>query len=76
MEGEGKGFHAQRPMEGEAPHARRPMKGEGKGSFLPLLILPPTNFTQTFIYLFIYFDLNLLFYHGSRPLLMPFLAFL
>jgi hypothetical protein len=46
------------------------MEGEGEGSLLPLLISPPKNFTQTFhflkIYLFIYFffDFNLLLYHG------------
>jgi hypothetical protein len=37
--------------EGKTPHVRRPMEGEGKGSFLPLLIFPPTNFTQTFHFL-------------------------
>jgi hypothetical protein len=33
---------------------------------------PPTNFTQTFIFSF---DLKLLFYHGSRPLLTHFFPF-
>ncbi len=77
MEGEGEGSHAWRPMEGEgeALHARWPMQGEGEGSFLPLLIFPPTIFTQTFHFYFFSFDLNLLLYHGSRPLLTPFLTF-
>jgi hypothetical protein len=39
----------------------------------PLFIFPPTNFTQTFIFSF---NLKLLLYHGSRPLLMHFLPFL
>jgi len=43
-----------------------------RSSFSPLFIFPPTNFTQTFIFSF---DLKLLFYHGSRPLLMHFLPF-
>jgi hypothetical protein len=42
------------------------MEGEGEGSLLPILIFPPTNFTQTFhflkfIYLYI-FSLILTFY--------------
>ncbi len=44
-----------------------------RSSFSPLLIFPPTNFTQTFI---LSFDLKLLLYHGSRLLLMHFLPFL
>jgi len=77
MEGEGEAPHVRRPVEGEGevPHAQRPMEGEGEGSFLPLPISPPTNFTQTFHFILFFFDLNLLFYHGSRPLLTPFLAF-
>jgi hypothetical protein len=53
MEGEGEGFHAQRPMEGEgeAPHAWRPMEREGKGSFLPLFISPQQILFKPFIFI-------------------------
>jgi len=52
MKGKGEGSHAWWPMEGErkAPHVLWAMEGEGKGSFSPLFIFPPTNFTQTFIF--------------------------
>jgi len=43
-----------------------------KSSFSFHFIFPLTNFTQTFIFSF---DLKLLFYHGSRPLLMHFFPF-
>ncbi len=49
-------------MEGEGPHVWRPMEGEGEGSLLPLLIFPPTNFTQTFhLLLLLLFSLILTF---------------
>jgi hypothetical protein len=38
------------------------MEGEGEGSLLPLLIFPPTNFTQTFHFYLNFFSLILTFY--------------
>jgi hypothetical protein len=51
MEGEGEGFFTWWPMkeEGERSHVWWPMEGKGKGSFSPLPIFPPSNFTSTFV---------------------------
>ncbi len=43
-----------------------------RSSFSPLFIFPPTNFIQAFIFSF---DIKLLLYHGSRPLLTRFFPF-
>jgi len=43
-----------------------------RNTFSPLPTFPPTNFILTFIFSI---DLKVLFYHGSRPLLMHFLLF-
>jgi hypothetical protein len=75
MEGERKGSHAWRPMEGEGEgsHAWWLMEGERKILFT-FSQFPPNQFL---LKLSIFpFDLKVLFYHGSRPLLTHFLLFL
>ncbi len=50
-----------------------PMEGEGKTPF-HLFHFPPTNFTYALH--FFPLDLTVLLYHGPKPLLTPFFAFL
>jgi hypothetical protein len=46
-----------------------------KNTFSPISIFPPTNLLKTSIFNFKKFDLEVLFYHGDRSLLTPFLFF-
>jgi hypothetical protein len=50
-----------------------PLEGEKETSFSPFFNPPPNKF---YLNLFFSIDLKILFYHGFRLLLMPFLPFL
>ncbi len=75
MEGGGEGSHAWRSMEGEGEgsYAWRPMESEGKILFTCFHFPPPPILFKPSIFPF---DLKVLLYHGSRPLLMRFFPFL
>jgi hypothetical protein len=75
MEGKGEGFFSWRPMEGEGegPHVWWPMEGEREGYLSPFPTFP---LKQLYLNLcFFSFDIEVLLYHGSRPLFMHFLPF-
>ena len=88
MEEEGEGSHAWRSIEGEGEgsHAWRPMEGEGEGSHVwwlmegeKKILFTSSHFpSNQFLLkpLIFPFDLKVLLYHGSRPLLTHFLLFL
>jgi hypothetical protein len=57
------------------PMLRSQWKEKEKVPFYPFPFPPQQILLKPFILFYFFFDLNLLLYHGSRPLLTPFLAF-